>query len=82
MVIEQLIEYKDIAEFNFESFKIVFDSDLWYAESFDTEVEELIIIEDPENALTLKEDLDIFGVYVLTLEKFYEIKRILGEKIL
>jgi hypothetical protein len=75
------IEHINLSEFNFaeKDFSIFYDQthDIWYAEPHDPESPfDTLIIQDPKNNILFEDNMDIFGIYEITLEHFKKLQSI------
>jgi len=66
------ISEKNVSEFLYDNFKIVYEDSILYAESLDPEIDDIILIED--NDFKMEKDLELFNGYVLTKEELNRIK--------
>ena len=64
----------DTFEFNFPTFKIIFENNTWVVEHNDPEIDDILVIE--ENNLIENRKMELFDNYVLTLEVFNSLKEI------
>ena len=79
------IEYQSIVEFNFEedNYSVFYSEDdqVWFAEHFDLKLEvsqNIEIIEDKKNEIIMDKDIYLFDMYLFTVEKLNEFKKIIN----
>ena len=76
------IERIDAIEFSFpeEQFTVLYEQGVWRAQTWEDLGEDDIIIEDEKGSVLMKEDIELFSDYVLTVEHFKKLKEISGER--